>query len=499
MQPPLPHRVAKVSVSQSFLSSRLMAVLLLTGVLSVGSGWSWLRVAIAATTTQAASSAQRTVLAQPEQTTLLAQQNRRRGRDGNQGSLPNTPFPPPLGNLIRQDLARRINVAPGKLRVTSAEPKVWNDGCLELGTASEICLQAQVPGWRVVVSDGRQSWVYHSDQNGQTLRLETNATKVELPKAIADAVTQAAARQLGIAANQVQIASFTQQTWRDGCLGLSTAGEFCTQVETPGWQVTVVGRSQQLVYRTNDSGSVIRLDVAASGVSPVGLPQSVSRAVLQAAAQQLQVATTQVRVVQSKKTNWPDACLGLADPGVFCAAATVPGWLVTVASGEQRLVYRTNDSGSVVKFDRQASNISSPTGLPLSFIPGSEFIPPLPTGAVFRVVTSGGIAGQTSAIVLQANGQLIQGQLQPNGTVTPVKVAQVSPLEVQRFRQLLEQQNFAQFNRYSYPAPTGAADYFTVTMTGPGVTARYADMIQDQLPAGLKNVVQAWSRIAAKL
>ncbi|HEY9806870.1 MAG TPA: hypothetical protein V6D04_09890, partial [Candidatus Obscuribacterales bacterium] len=288
-------------------------------------------------------------------------------------------------------------------------------------------------------------------------------------------------------------------TWRDGCLGLSTGGELCTQVETPGWQVTVAGRSQQLVYRTNDSGSVVKLDAAASGVSPVDLPQGVSRAVLQAAAQQLQVATTQLQFVQSEKTTWPNACLGLADPGVFCAAVTVPGWLVTLASGEQRLVYRTNDSGSVVKFDRQASNVSSPTGLKLSLIPGSEFIPPLPTGAVFRVVTSGGIAGQTSAILLQANGQLIQGQLQANGTVTPVKVAQVSPLEVQRFRRLLEQQNFAQFNRHSYPAPTGAADYFTVTMTGPGVTARYADIIQDQLPAGLKSVVQAWKRIAAKL
>jgi hypothetical protein len=401
--------------------------------------------------------------------------------------------------LIRQDLARRVNVPPGQLRVTLAEPKVWKDSCLELAAANEICPPAQVPGWQVTVSDARQTWVYHSDLNGQILRLDTDTSKADLPQAIAASVTQAAAQQLGIAATQVQIANFAKQTWSNGCLGLATSGEFCTQAETPGWQVIVAGRSQQLVYRTNESGSVIKLDTAASGLYPANLPQSVSRAVLQAAAQQLRVPNTQLQIVQSEKTTWPNSCLGLSEPGVFCAAATVPGWIVAVESGGQRLTYRTNDSGSLVKFDRQASNVSRPTGLQPNLMGGSEFIPPLTTGVVFRVVTSGGIAGQTSAIALQANGQLIQGQLQPNGAVTPVKVVQVSPAEVQRFRRLLEQQNFAQFNRHSYPAPQGTADYFTVTLSGPTVTARYADMVQNQLPAELQNVVQAWSRIAAKL
>ncbi|MBD2122822.1 hypothetical protein [Trichocoleus sp. FACHB-262] len=495
MRPPTQYRSATITASS--ISPRFMVVLL-TGILSVGSSLGWLSAAIAATTTHASPLAPQAVLGQPEQATLLAQQGRR-GRGRSAGSSTSNSFPASVENLVRQDLARRINVPPGRLRVTLAEPKVWNNGCLELAATNEICTQAQVPGWRVVLSAGQQAWVYHTDQTGQSLRLAVDASKADLPQAIAASVTQAAAQQLGIAATQVQIAKFAKQTWSNGCLGLATSGEFCTQAETPGWQVTVAGRSQQLVYRTNESGSVIKLDTPASGLYPAGLPKNVSRTVLQAAAQQFRVPTTQLQIVQSEKTTWPDACLGLAEPGVFCAAVIVPGWLVTVESGGQRLAYRTNDSGSLVKFDRQASNVSSATGLQPNLIGGSELIPPLTTGVIFRVVTSGGIAGQTSAIALQANGQLIQGQLQPNGVVTPVKVVQVSPAEVQRFRQLLEQQNFAQFNRHSYPAPQGAADYFTVTLSGPTVTARYADIVQNQLPAELQNVVQAWSRIAANL
>ena len=117
MQPPTPPRCAKLTVGRSATSCRL-TVLLLTGLLSVGSGLSELRTAIAATN---APSTRQTMLEQRDQAALLAQQNRRRG--GNAGALPSNPFPPPLANLIRQDLARRINVAPGKLRVTLAEPR----------------------------------------------------------------------------------------------------------------------------------------------------------------------------------------------------------------------------------------------------------------------------------------------------------------------------------------------------------------------------------------
>jgi hypothetical protein len=36
----------------------------------------------------------------------------------------------------------------------------------------EICGQTIVEGWRVVVSDGRQSWVYRTNSRGNILRLE---------------------------------------------------------------------------------------------------------------------------------------------------------------------------------------------------------------------------------------------------------------------------------------------------------------------------------------
>ena len=409
-----------------------------------------------------------------------------------------------LANAVRQDLARKVGTAPGRLKITESKRTVWNDSCLGLPSVNEICSQGQdLPGWQITLSNGQQTWVYHTDNMGQNLRLAPAKPPAPpaatLPKAIADAILQEAAQQLKLAVDQVAILQAEQKTWPDGCLGLATAEEGCTAVVTPGWSVVVGGNQQRLVYRTNESGSLIRLDTAASNLQPANLPRNVTNAVLRAAAQQLNVNASAIRIVRFSRETWPDSCLGISEPNIFCAAMVVPGWLVAVESENQRLVYRTNETGSTVKLDRGASNMNGPSGLKPETIPTDEFIPPLPRGTIFRAVTSGGITGQTSAIVLGADGQLSQGQLNRDGSVNRVKTVQISPKQVQQFRQLLAQQNFSQFNRLSYPAPVGAADYITVTLTGQAGTTRYADLVGDQLPPELQVVVRAWNEIAGEV
>jgi len=85
------------------------------------------------------------------------------------------------------------------------------------------------------------------------------------------------------------------------------------------------------------------------------LPDTVKAAVMKDATQRLKLPATDLRIQRSERKTWPDGCLGLADPGVLCTQALVSGWAVTVQSKQQRLIYRTNASGSVVKLDTAAS------------------------------------------------------------------------------------------------------------------------------------------------
>ena len=79
------------------------------------------------------------------------------------------------------------------------------------------------------------------------------------------------------------------------------------------------------------------------------LPDPVAQAVQKDASKRSNLPTEQLRIVDSVQRDWPDGCLGLAQPGTFCTQQVVSGWQVKVASGRETFIYRTNQSGSVVK------------------------------------------------------------------------------------------------------------------------------------------------------
>jgi hypothetical protein len=72
---------------------------------------------------------------------------------------------------------------------------------------------------------------------------------------------------------------------------------------------------------------------------------------LQDLSQKLKVPKSDFRIVRAQQQTWRDYCLGINDSNNSCTQALIPGWHVTVVSGERHWVYRTNASGSVVKLD----------------------------------------------------------------------------------------------------------------------------------------------------
>ena len=85
---------------------------------------------------------------------------------------PSNQLPATLAAAVRQDLSRQTGIAADKLKVTKSSRQSWPNTCLGIVKADEICGQMIVEGWRVVVSDGRQTWVYRTNARGNVLRLE---------------------------------------------------------------------------------------------------------------------------------------------------------------------------------------------------------------------------------------------------------------------------------------------------------------------------------------
>jgi hypothetical protein len=88
------------------------------------------------------------------------------------------------------------------------------------------------------------------------------------------------------------------------------------------------------------------------------LSPSIGKSVLQYASQQLGLPTSALRIVHSQPRTWSDNCLGVRNSGVACTQMPVPGWQVTVASGQHPWIYRTNTSGSVIKLEGSITSAS---------------------------------------------------------------------------------------------------------------------------------------------
>jgi hypothetical protein len=81
--------------------------------------------------------------------------------------------PSEIIDAVRQDLSRRTRIEGDRLTIVETSRQTWSDGCLGLAQPDEICTQALVDGWRVVLSYGDRSWIYRTDDRGMTVRLES--------------------------------------------------------------------------------------------------------------------------------------------------------------------------------------------------------------------------------------------------------------------------------------------------------------------------------------
>ena len=80
------------------------------------------------------------------------------------------------------------------------------------------------------------------------------------PNSVIAAARQDLSRKTKISVNRLQIQAAQPQTWPDGCLGLAKPGEFCTQALVQGWRIILTDNQKTWVYRTDSSGTNLRLE-----------------------------------------------------------------------------------------------------------------------------------------------------------------------------------------------------------------------------------------------
>lgn len=82
----------------------------------------------------------------------------------------------------------------------------------------------------------------------------------DLPDEVVDAAKETLNARTEIAVEDVEVVEAEQREWSDACLGLADEGEMCAQVITPGWEITLRGKGETYVLRTDEEGATVRME-----------------------------------------------------------------------------------------------------------------------------------------------------------------------------------------------------------------------------------------------
>jgi hypothetical protein len=188
-------------------------------------------------------------------------------------------LPRVVENGVKQDIVKRFKIPLASIKVQDSSAQSWPDGCLGLAKPGEVCTEAIVNGWQVIMTDGSQNYVYRTDNTGKNLRLETAPQSI-LPLAIARKLRQFAAADLGVTLSKLRVSTIKPRTF-DGCLGIFKPNQACTKIAIPGWQAVLTNGRRSWVYHLNQSATRIVQNTAASNaVSPVEISFSTTDAAL---------------------------------------------------------------------------------------------------------------------------------------------------------------------------------------------------------------------------
>ncbi|MBD2059520.1 hypothetical protein H6F88_26590 [Oculatella sp. FACHB-28] len=80
---------------------------------------------------------------------------------------------PEARDRLLQTIAQEESVSINSLRITEAQPRVW-DGCMGIYAPDQACTRIAISGWQVIVAGEDQSWVYHLSEDGS--RIVQNST-----------------------------------------------------------------------------------------------------------------------------------------------------------------------------------------------------------------------------------------------------------------------------------------------------------------------------------
>jgi hypothetical protein len=294
---------------------KILTALILTGIVSVGSGLTLIKSSVAADKRPL-----------PEVAKESVKQNATTNR-----------LPPQVADAVLRNASEVSGLPKKALNIVTFIRTQWAYGC-EKPTFPHLCDRVLVPGWEVIVGAGDNRWIYFTNEDGSQVKLSEKGTQATLPKSIIGKIVVDASKWSGLSTEALRIVKVEWRSWGNDCL--FAFGSICTMNLNPiaGWEVTVDSGKQQWVYHVDDKASSVLMD------RTLALMPKAAEVIKKDAAKFSGSSNLRIIAVERSK-DWNGSCEGVPN----CTRPITPGWQATVSNGRDSYVYRVKEDGSQFK------------------------------------------------------------------------------------------------------------------------------------------------------
>ncbi|AFY84333.1 hypothetical protein [Oscillatoria acuminata] len=185
--------------------------------------------------------------------------------------VPVSYLPAEVANAVLEASARRSRLDIAELSITQIQVRDWPNLCLEVDASGKNCHTETVTGWQIAIAAGNERLVYHVDHSGEVLLFNSALSsrmepldQAPLPLGLAALVKADLIKTVGISPDQVEVAEYSPQTWRDSCLGLLHSQAVCDRNSVNGWRIVLSNGGTRWVYRTDATGKTLGLETSIS-------------------------------------------------------------------------------------------------------------------------------------------------------------------------------------------------------------------------------------------
>ena len=157
--------------------------------------------------------------------------------------------------LVDQALADLTARNPGAAAtVVSVEAVEWRNGCLECAGEGEMCTEAIVPGYRVILESENQQYEYRTDSSSTIRRCPADAVLSPEAQALLDKARAGLAARLQIGEDEIRVVTVEQVQWRDGSIGCAKPGQAYITVIVPGYRIVLEAAGKNYYYHAGNRG-----------------------------------------------------------------------------------------------------------------------------------------------------------------------------------------------------------------------------------------------------